>query len=362
MMVDLDRHSRHILLPQVGTEGQTRICNTRALCVGAGGLGSPVIQYLAAAGIGHLTIVDDDNVDISNLQRQIIHRTSDIGSPKAESAKRFVNDLDPNISVEAKVVRLDENNAKELFSGHDIIIDGTDNIPTRYLIDDICSELGITWVYGSVYRFEGQVSVFNFKGGPKYRDLFPDHPPEHLIPSCADAGVLGVLPGLIGSLQANEVIKIITGIGKPLSGRLLIYDALESQQKILKFGESSNEQVEEPSPAQSVVMFNAIDSAKAIAKMNEGWEPYFIDVRSQNEWDQVRIAKTVDLCPHTEILSAVDRIPKDRDVLVHCMAGMRSELAIMQLIDAGFDASKLYNLSGGILDWAETNPEGIIQG
>ena len=361
-MVDLDRHSRHILLPQVGAEGQTQICNSRVLCVGAGGLGSPVIQYLASAGIGHLTIVDDDSVDLSNLQRQVIHRTSDIGVPKAESAKRFVKDLDPNISVESIVVRLDENNAKELFSGHDIIIDGTDNIPTRYLIDDTCVELGITWVYGSVYRFEGQVSVFNFNGGPRYRDLFPEAPPEHLIPSCADAGVLGVLPGFIGCLQANEAIKIIVGIGEPLSGKLLIYDALESQQKILQFGNSNNEQVEVPNPSQSQVMFHAIDSAKAIAKMNEGWQPYFIDVRSQNEWNQARISKTVDLCPHTEILSAVDRIPKDRDVLVHCMAGMRSELAIMHLIDAGYDASKLYNLSGGILDWAETNPEGIIQG
>ena len=361
-MVDLDRHSRHILLPQVGAEGQTQICNSRVLCVGAGGLGSPVIQYLASAGIGHLTIVDDDSVDISNLQRQVIHRTSDIGVPKAESAKRFVKDLDPNISVESLVVRLDENNAKELFSGHDIIIDGTDNIPTRYLIDDTCVELGITWVYGSVYRFEGQVSVFNFNGGPRYRDLFPEAPPEHLIPSCADAGVLGVLPGIIGCLQANEAIKIIVGIGEPLSGKLLIYDALESQQKILQFGNTSNEQVEVSNPSQSQVMFHAIDSAKAIAKMNEGWQPYFIDVRSQNEWDQARISKTVDLCPHTEILSAVDRIPKDRDVLVHCMAGMRSEIAIMHLIDAGYDASKLYNLSGGILDWAETNPEGIIQG
>ncbi len=361
-MVDLDRHSRHILLPQVGAEGQTQICNSRVLCVGAGGLGSPVIQYLASAGIGHLTIVDDDGVDISNLQRQVIHRTSDIGVSKAESAKRFVKDLDPNISVESIVVRLDENNAKELFSGHDIIIDGTDNIPTRYLIDDTCVELGITWVYGSVYRFEGQVSVFNFNGGPRYRDLFPEAPPEHLIPSCADAGVLGVLPGFIGCLQANEAIKIIVGIGEPLTGKLLIYDALESQQKILQFGNTSNEQVEVSNPSQSQVMFHAIDSAKAIAKMNEGWQPYFIDVRSQNEWDQARISKTVDLCPHTEILSAVDRIPKDRDVLVHCMAGMRSEIAIMHLIDAGYDASKLYNLSGGILDWAETNPEGIIQG
>ena len=264
-MVDLDRHSRHILLPQVGAEGQTKLTNSRVLCLGAGGLGSPVIQYLAAAGIGHLTIVDDDVVEISNLQRQVIHRTSDVGCPKAESAERFVNDLDPNISVNAINARIDENNARELFEGHHLIVDGTDNIPTRYIIDETCRNLGIPWVYGSVYRFEGQVSVFNFKGGPTYRDLFPEAPPDDLLPSCSEAGVLGVLPGLIGSLQVNEVIKIIVGIGKPLSGQLLIYDALESTQKILKFGNSNNEHVEEPSTSQSQIMFHEIDSLNAVS-------------------------------------------------------------------------------------------------
>lgn len=361
-MVDLDRHSRHILLPQVGAYGQRMISNSRVLCVGAGGLGSPVIQYLAAAGIGHLTIVDDDFVEISNLQRQVIHRTSDIGVPKAESAKRFVLELDPNISVESKVVRLDENNAEDLFENHDIIVDGTDNIPTRYLIDDTCVKMGITWVYGSIYRFEGQVSVFNLNGGPRYRDLFPDAPPEDLIPSCSEAGVLGVLPGLIGSLQATEVIKVILGIGTVLSGRLLIYDTLVSEQRVLKFGNIDNEQIEVSSTPPTESMFHSIDSASALSRMNGGWAPYFIDVRSQGEWNQSRIAKTVDLCPHDEILSAVSRIPKDGDVLVHCKSGMRSQLAIMQLIEAGYDSTKLYNLSGGIMEWVEINPEGIIQG
>ena len=361
-MVDLERHSRHILLPQVGAEGQKRISESRVLCVGAGGLGSPVIQYLAAAGIGHLTIVDDDNIEISNLQRQVIHRSSDVGMPKADSAKRFVSNLDSNISVESKVVRLDEKNAESLFEGHDLIIDGTDNIPTRYLIDDTCVKSGIPWIYGSVYRFEGQVSVFNFNGGPRYRDLFPDAPPDELIPSCSEAGVLGVLPGLIGCIQASEAIKVILGIGNPLSGKLLIYDTLDSSQRILKFGNPVSKQVEEPSPSPNKMMFHSIDSAEAIARMNGGWEPYFIDVRSQNEWEQARISKAVDLCPHDEILSAVERIPKGVDVLVHCRSGMRSQLAIMQLIEAGYDGSKMYNLSGGILDWAEINPEGIIQG
>ena len=361
-MVNLDRHSRHILLPQVGAEGQNKISKSRVLCLGAGGLGSPIIQYLAAAGIGHLTIVDDDVVDISNLQRQVIHRTSDIGTPKAHSAERFVNDLDPNVSVISHNVRMDGNNARDLFDGHDIILDGTDNIPTRYLIDKTCMELGIALVYGSVYRFEGQVSVFNYRGGPNYCDLFPEAPPDDLIPSCSEAGVLGVLPGLIGCLQVNEAIKIITGIGEPLSGRLLIYDALEANQKILKFGNSKNEHVEEPNTSQSQIMFHEIDSTRAIARMNEGWSPYFIDVRSQQENDEAKIAKAVDFCPHTEIISAVERIPKDADVLVHCRSGMRSQLAIMQLIEAGYDGAKMYNLSGGIIGWVEVDPEGIIYG
>ena len=208
-MVDLARHSRHVLLPRVGIEGQTRLANAKVLCVGAGGLGCPVIQYLAAAGVGHITIVDDDMIDISNLQRQILHRTADVGTPKAKSAARFITELDPNISVAYFVERVNETNASQLFEGHDIIIDGTDNIPTRYLIDNTCIELGIPWVYGSIYRFEGQVSVFNLNGGPTYSDLFPEAPPAELIPSCAEAGVLGVLPGTIGCLQATEVIKII---------------------------------------------------------------------------------------------------------------------------------------------------------
>jgi len=361
-MVDLERHSRHILLPQVGAEGQAEISESRVLCVGAGGLGSPVIQYLAAAGIGHLTIVDDDAVDITNLQRQIIHRTSDIGTPKAESARRFVNDLDPNISVKTIIQRLETSNALEIFSGHDLIIDGTDNIPTRYLIDDTCAKLGVPWVYGSVYRFEGQVSLFNYQGGPRYRDLFPEAPPDHLIPSCSEAGVLGVLPGIIGCLQVNEVVKVLLNIGQPLSGKLLLYDSLESTQKILSFTNSSHKHIEEPNPLPERMMFHEIDSAKAIARMKEGWAPYFIDVRSQQENTEARIAKAVDFCPHTEIKSAIDRIPKDVDVLVHCRSGMRSQLAIMYLIESGYDAMKMYNLSGGIIGWAEIDPEGIIQG
>ena len=359
-MVDVNRHSRHILLPQVGVEGQVKISKSRVLCVGAGGLGSPVIQYLAAAGIGHLTVVDDDVVDISNLQRQVIHNTSEIGSLKSKSAKKYVNNLDPSVSVTTHCVRLDSSNAKQLFDNHDIVIDGTDNIPTRYLIDKTCMELGIPWIYGSVYRFEGQVSVFNYNGGPRYIDLFPDAPPEHLIPSCSEAGVMGVLPGLIGCLQVNEALKIILNLGDVLSGKLLIYDSLKSEQKILKFGNQGNEQVEVQVAAPPETMFQQIASSLAIDKMKEGWSPYFIDVRSEQENNQAKISLTVDFCPHTELNSALDRIPKDSDVLVHCRSGMRSQLAIMYLIESGYDGSRLYNLSDGIIGWAEVDPEGII--
>ena len=206
------------------------------------------------------------------------------------------------------------------------------------------------------------MSLFNYQGGPRYRDLFPEAPPDHLIPSCSEAGVLGVLPGIIGCLQVNEAVKILVNIGEPLSGKLLIYDALESTQKILKFTNSDNEHIEEPNPSQVGLMFHEIDSANAIARMKDGWSPYFIDVRSQQENHEARIAKAVDLCPHTEILSAISRIPKDVDVLVHCRSGMRSQLAIMHLLEAGYDSMKMYNLSGGIIGWADVDPEGIIQG
>ncbi|MGB0201801.1 MAG: molybdopterin-synthase adenylyltransferase MoeB [Candidatus Poseidoniaceae archaeon] len=359
-MVDLNRHSRHVLLPQVGAEGQAKISQTRVLCVGAGGLGSPVIQYLAAAGIGHLTIIDDDRVDISNLQRQVIHGTSEIGILKAESALRFVKRLDPSISVDAITERLDESNAENLFKNHDIIIDGTDNIPTRYIIDNTCKKLGISWVYGSVYRFEGQVSVFNYQDGPVYSDLFPEAPPPELIPSCSEAGVLGVLPGFIGCLQVNEALKIILGVGEVLSGKLLVYDALNSSQKILKFGEISNKQIEESNPPQADHMFQQIDSATAIAKMKEGWSPAFFDVRSEQENSEARISKAAYLCPHTDVANSLDKVPKDSDILIHCRSGMRSQIAIMHLIQAGYDGAKLYNLSDGIIGWSGVDPEGII--
>jgi len=361
-MVDIQRHSRHIALPNVGLDGQTRLSNSSVVCVGAGGLGSPVIQYLAGAGIGKITVIDDDKVNISNLQRQVIHRTSDIGISKSLSANRFVNDLDPGINFVPILERLTETNGEALLTGHDIIIDGTDNIKTRYLIDDVSIKLGIPWVYGSVYRFEGQISVFNLNGGPSYVDLFPEEPPEELIPSCAEAGVFGALTGIIGSLQATEVIKIILKIGIPLSGRLLVYDALEHRQRILKFGNPENEQVQEPIALAGEIMFHRINASQAIAKMNDGWNPKFFDVRTEAENKQARISNAEYLCPHDEILSVVGDLPKGEDILLHCGAGVRSEMAINQLISAGFNPENLYNLEGGIMGWAQENPNGVIQG
>ena len=361
-MVDIERHSRHILLPQVGVEGQSKISKSKIICIGAGGLGSPIIQYLAAAGVGQLTIIDDDKISLSNLQRQTIHKTSEVGKFKAKSAEKFIKSLDPNISVTSHIIRLGKDNAQEIISGHHLVVDGTDNLDTRYLIDDTCRELNIPWVYGSVYRFEGQVSVFNYKGGPFYRDLFPNPPPTELIPSCSEAGVFGAITGLIGCLQASEVIKIITGIGLPLSGKLLVYNVLNSEQKILNFEKLAGGHVQKDEASQNDLMFSQITSSDAKNKIATGWNPYFIDVRSYKEWEVARISLAEYMCPHDEILSSISKIPKDRDILVHCRSGMRSQIAIMQLINAGYDGEKMYNLKDGIIGWAESSPDDIIQG
>ena len=239
-MVDTERYARHISLPDVGITGQKLIDDSRVLVVGAGGLGSPVLMYLAAAGIGHIGVVDDDAVDLSNLQRQIIHSESAIGRPKVESAKERINSINSAIKVTTWNARLSPDNAEEILCDWDIVIDGTDNIPTRYLVDDVCNMLGIPWIYGSIYRFEGQVSLFNYHNGPCYRDLFPEPPPLNTIPSCAEGGVFGVLPGIIGSIQATEAVKIILGRGQSLSGKLLLYDADNMTSRTLKFSKNTD--------------------------------------------------------------------------------------------------------------------------
>ena len=391
-MVDLSRHARHIALPQVGIKGQQKLADASVLVVGAGGLGSPALLYLAAAGIGKLGVIDDDVVEISNLQRQIIHDTNKVNESKSKSAMESINSLDPSIQVISIEERLSPDNALQILQqGWDVLIDGTDNIPTRYLIDDACSILGIPWVYGSIHRFEGQVTVFNDNDGPCYRDLFPEAPPADAVPNCEQGGVLGVLPGVIGSIQATEAIKIILGIGESLSGRLLIYDAELMDFNTLKYSKDvdrepmidlkivtemfdssqwcrNSEVKNEIENGQGVqkgkaipgeIMFTEISMSEVLQKKENGWSPFMLDVRSEMEYGQARIA-TVDLnVDHGRVQSIMNDLPTDRDILVYCKGGIRSEMAIMLLTQSGFDSSRLFNLSGGIMAWNAAKPDEI---
>ena len=311
-----ERYDRHLVLPGVGIEGQRKLTTSNVLVVGAGGLGSPVLLYLAAAGVGRIGIIDDDTIALSNLQRQIIHSTSAVGEKKVASAKKRLLELNDDVEVVAYDTRLTPSNALEIFQeGWDLIVDGTDNLPTRYLVDDCCTLVGIPWVYGSIYRFEGQVSVFNYKGGPKYRDLFTTAPPPEAVPSCSEGGVLGVLPGVIGTLQANEAIKIILDLGKVLRGRLLLYDAEEMEFKALTFKVNPEREevttldevsamfaspewctvahpkrsIEEGDASGDGTMFQRISMADFIVRRDDGWQPYLLDVRSLQEYQQAHI-------------------------------------------------------------------------
>ena len=384
-MVDMERHARHLVLPNVGLEGQEILASARVLVIGAGGLGSPVLLYLAAAGIGTIGIVDDDVVDISNLQRQIIHRTEDVGSKKVDSARARLLALDPNIKVEVYPNRLNPENALSVLKGWDVVVDGTDNIPTRYLIDDACHLLSIPWVYGSIHRFEGQVSVFSTEQSRCYRDLFPEAPPAGALQNCADAGVFGVLPGVVGSIQATEVIKRILGLETNLVGSLLLYDALEMSTRMLRFEAlESRQKIEDLSLVQQLFddplycmpsnkqidegsldgrnMMQSIDVASVKAKQSEGWKPFIIDVRSAEELDQIRL-NSFDLhAVHDVIGSHSNEVPEEGDIVVICRSGMRSQMAIMFLTQAGIDANRLYNLDGGIMAWSQIAPEDVIRG
>jgi len=387
--IDVQRYARHISLPQVGLEGQRLLNQSSVLVIGAGGLGSPVLLYLAAAGIGHIGIVDDDTVDLSNLQRQVIHSTSAIGQPKVESARNRLLELNPELNISTFEIRLSPEHIESIFAEDwDVVIDGTDNLPTRYLIDDACFLNNTPWVYGSIYRFEGQVSVFNFKKSPSYRDLFSEAPPPQSVPSCEQGGVLGVLPGVIGSLQANEAIKIILGLGEVLSGRLLIYDAEMMTFETLRYAHNPERpvvsdlslsaamfddeawcmrvirkgEIDEGETSTSETMFNSISMTDFVERRNNGWEPFILDVRSEGEYQQAHAASTDLQISHESVLSMVDSIPKDRELVVYCHSGMRSQTAAMLLIRAGYDGPSLYNLEGGILAWQSMAPEEIIRG
>lgn len=351
------RYSRHFVLPGFGKEGQAKLKAASVAVVGAGGLGAPVLSYLAAAGVGSITIFDADKVSLSNLQRQVLFKTSDVGASKAACAQRALVALNPEINVISHDVRVTSSNALELFKRADIVVDATDNFPTRYLINDACSILGKPWVYGSIFRYEGQVAVFNYKSGPTYRDLYPEPPKPGTVPDCEEGGVLGVLPGIIGAMQANEVIKLITGIGESLAGKLLILDSLTMESRTITLPKNQGivirnlidyEQfcgipVTQPKTMKEVT----VEELKALKDSKADFQ--LIDVREPHEVDICHIDG--ELIPMAEIPANLDRISKDKQVIIHCRSGGRSG-NMVNWLEKNHGFTNLYNLKGGILDWA----------
>lgn len=366
---ELARYSRHIAMDGFGLEAQLKLKAARVLVVGAGGLGSPALLYLAAAGVGTIGLVEFDRVDDSNLQRQVLYSVSDVGRTKVGAAKERLLALNPHINVELHEVRLTAANAPDIISRYDVVADGTDNFATRYLVNDACVMLGKPNVYASIFRFEGQVSVFNHRDaeghtGPNYRDLYPSPPPPGLVPNCAEAGVLGVLPGIIGSMQALEVIKIITGVGEVLTGRFLVFDALTFEARIFKIRKNPDNPVNGDNP----VITELIDydefcgvrkperavreiSATELATWQEQGEDFqLIDVREKYEYEIVNIGG--ELVPLGDIESSCSKIDRSRKVVIHCKTGARSAEAIRRLEDR-FGYTNLYNLSAGIIGYIE---------
>ena len=369
---EVRRYSRHLIIPDVGMAGQKRLKQAKVLCVGAGGLGSPALMYLAAAGVGNLGIIEFDVVDESNLQRQIIHGTKDVGRPKSESARDRVLDINPLINVTVHDERLDNSNVMEIFGQYDLIVDGTDNFATRYMVNDACVLLGKPYVWGSIYRFDGQASVFWAEHGPCYRCLYPDPPPPGMVPSCAEGGVLGVLCASIGSIQVTEAIKLITGIGEPLLGSLMVYDALEMTYRKLRIRKDPNCAVcgEHPTVTELIdyewfcgtISDAAAEAAKestiSVTQLKEmldarerGEDDFvLIDVREPNEYEIVSIPGAI-LIPKGEFLdgSALSKLPTDKRVILHCKVGGRSAEALAVVKGAGFaDAT---HVGGGVLAW-----------
>ncbi|GAB3157737.1 adenylyltransferase/sulfurtransferase MoeZ [Micromonospora sonneratiae] len=369
---EIRRYSRHLIIPDVGVEGQKRLKNARVLCVGAGGLGSPALLYLAAAGVGTLGIIDFDTVDESNLQRQVIHGQSDIGRPKAESAAASVREINPLVNVVIHNTILDRDNVREIFAQYDLIVDGTDNFATRYMVNDAAVLLGKPYVWGSIYRFDGQASVFWAEHGPCYRCLYPEPPPPGMVPSCAEGGVLGVLCASIGSIQVTEAIKLLTGIGEPLVGRLTVYDALEMSYRKIKVrkdpacalcGENPTvtdllEDYEDfcgaVSPeAEAAVVESTITALELKEWQDTGKDHFLVDVREPAEYEIVRIPGAT-LIPKGEILSgeALAKLPQDRQIVLHCKSGVRSAEALAALKAAGFKDA--VHVQGGVLSWVKS--------
>ncbi|HEY2166007.1 MAG TPA: adenylyltransferase/sulfurtransferase MoeZ [Jatrophihabitantaceae bacterium] len=365
---EVRRYSRHLIIPDVAMAGQKRLKNAKVLCVGAGGLGSPALMYLAAAGVGTLGIVDFDVVDESNLQRQIIHGQHDIGRSKAESARDSVLEINPYVTVNLHQERLDSSNVMELFAQYDLIVDGTDNFATRYLVNDACVLLHKPYVWGSIYRFDGQASVFWADHGPCYRCLYPEPPPPGMVPSCAEGGVLGVLCGTIGSLQVNEAIKLITGIGEPMVGSLMVYDALEMDFRKIKVRKDPNCAVcgEHPTvtelidyeafcgvvseEAQQAAVGSTITAAELKDLLDSDKPLYLVDVREPAEFEIVSIPGAT-LIPKDEILrgDALASLPQDRQIVMYCKSGVRSAETLAAVKRAGF--ADAVHVQGGVTAW-----------
>ncbi|TQN30480.1 adenylyltransferase/sulfurtransferase [Haloactinospora alba] len=366
---EVRRYSRHLIIPDVGMDGQKRLKNSKVLVVGAGGLGSPALLYLAAAGVGTLGIIDFDAVDESNLQRQVIHGQSDVDRSKAESARDSIREVNPNVEVVLHEENLDSENAFRILEPYDLIIDGTDNFPTRYLVNDAAVLLGKPYVWGSIYRFDGQASVFWAEHGPCYRCLYPEPPPPGMVPSCAEGGVLGVLCASIGSIQVNEAIKVLAGFGDPLVGRLMIYDALEMNYRTVKVRKDpecplcgKNPTVTElidyeafcgqvSDDAQQAAADSTITAPELKQMMDNGEDFYLVDVREKHEYDIVNIPGSV-LIPKGEFLSgeAFGKLPQDRKLVLHCKSGGRSAEALAAAKEAGFTDAQ--HVGGGVLAWA----------
>lgn len=366
---ELHRYARHLALPKMGLEGQRRLREARVLCVGAGGLGSPVALYLAAAGVGTLGLVDDDVVDLTNLQRQILHGTRDVGRSKLDSAQDRLRDVNPHVEVVGHPVRLSSANALEIFADYDVVVDGTDNFPTRYLVNDACVLSGKPNVYGSVFRWEGQVSVFAAPGGPCYRCLFREPPPPGLVPNCAEGGVLGVLPGIIGSLQAMETLKLLLGAGETLVGRLVIFDALEMAWREVALSRNPDCPVCGDTPSQTGLIdydvfcglgvasgadepeVEALEARELSRRLSGGEAIALVDVRETWEWQVGNLdAHGALLIPLAELPDRLSEIPGDRPVVLVCRSGHRSLTAARRLLEAGF--ARVYNLDGGMAAWA----------
>ena len=391
---EVKRYSRHVIMPEVGIEGQRRLKASNVLLIGAGGLGSPLALYLAAAGIGRIGLVDYDVVDFTNLQRQVIHGISAVGQSKLDSAAARMLDLNPDIQIVKYNQPLTSDNALSIFGASwDMVIDGTDNFPTRYLVNDACVKLGIPNVYGSIFRFEGQLSVFYAAKGPCYRCMFPEPPPPGLVPSCAEGGVLGILPGTIGTMQATEAIKLLLDIGEPMIGRMLLYDALEMSFQTIKVRKDPNcpvcslpqadiELIDYEQfcgmPAHDRSEFSAVDASEALNiqtvtvrglrhALDNGDDILVVDVRDPHEWDisaiegALRIPKPAIQLAKNSIQSGrklwqetiLKDIPKDKTVYLHCRSGKRSADSIAFLSEIGYDLDRMYNVEGGILAWAD---------